>query len=362
MSQGRLRIYLGAAPGVGKTFAMLSEGTRRQQRGADVVIGQVDDHGRRVIHALVEELERCGSVRSELPSLRPSADALDTAAILVRNPEVVLVDDLATCWKDVDRLLGAGIDVVSTLRVEHIASLADVVTAALGEAPTHAVPDTFLRRADQIELVDMTPEALLRRIAHGNVFDADEQADVVYQWSSPETLNTLRRHALIWLADGIRPHAETQTGDRVVVAVTGAKGNDNVILRAARLALRTRSDLVGVHITDAHRGLTDADGRPRRSGSLLNAHRSLLHDLGGSFHELADDHVGGALVAFARSQGNARLVIGASRRSRLSELTSGSIVREVIRLAGDVEVHVVSDVAPSTRPADAALKWWSARV
>ncbi len=354
-------MYLGAAPGVGKTFAMLSEGTRRQQRGSDVVIGQVNDHGRRVIHALVEELERCGAERVMGDRVERPTHILDVDALLVTSPEVVLIDDLATWWADVDRLLDAGIDVISTLGVEHIASLADVVTAALGERPSSAVPDSFLRRADQIELVDMTPEALLRRIAHGNVFGADEQADVVSQWSSPDTLNTLRRHALIWLADGLRFGTDTEGRERVVVAVTGADGNDSLILRAARLALRTRSDLVGVHVTDAHRGLTDAEGRPRRSGALLAQHRALLIDLGGSFHELADDDVAGALVTFARSLGASRLVIGASRRSRLSELTTGSIVREVIRHAGDLEVHVMSNVPPSIRPIDAALRWWSGR-
>lgn len=362
MARGRLRVYLGAAPGVGKTFAMLSEGTRRQQRGSDVIVGQVDDHGRSVTHALVEQLERCGSGtggRSAIGSA--GVTRLDVEAVLSRMPEVVLIDDLATWWVEVDQLLDRGIDVVSTLGVEHIASLADIVTAALGDPPAHAVPDSFLRRADQIELVDMTPEALLRRIAHGNVFGADEQADVVSQWSSPETLNTLRRHALIWLADGLRLGVDQQGRERVVVAVTGADGNDTVILRAARLALRTRSDLVAVHVADAHRGLTDSEGRPRRSGALLAQHRSLLIDLGGTFHELADDDVPGALVAFARSQGASRLVIGASRRSRLSELTTGSIVREVIRRAGDLEVHVMSDVAPSVRPAEAALRWWSGR-
>lgn len=355
MSRGQLRVYLGAAPGVGKTFAMLSEGTRRQQRGSDVVVGQVDDHRQSVTLSLVEQLERC-DVKLGSTDHRRASNRLDVQAVLRRRPEVVLIDDLATWWADVDALLDAEIDVVATLGVEHIASLADVVTTALGEPPTKSVPDTFLRRADQIELVDMTPEALLRRIAHGNVFDPDEQADVVSQWSSPETLNALRRHALIWLADGLRQEQGDQTRESVVVAVTGAEGNDTVILRAARLALRTRSDLIGVHINDAHRGLTDRDGLPRRSSSLLVRHRELVNQLGGTFHELADDDIASALVTFARSHGPSRLVLGASRRSRLSELTTGSIVSEVIRRAGDLEVHVMSAVGRSTAPQAALLR------
>ncbi len=331
MGQGQLRIYLGAAPGVGKTFAMLSEGIRRQERGADVVAGYVNDHGRPLTHELMGQIRHCGE-----------AIELDTKAVLARRPQVVLVDDLANHWHDVEDILHAGIDVITTLGVEHIESLADVMTAALGRRPAPLVADQFLRRAEQIELVDMTPEALLRRIAHGKVFGATDQADLVSQWSSPETLMTLRRHALLWLADGLRG-ANADSSEPVVVAVTGAQGNDVLIRRAARLALRTRADLVGVHIVDAHSGLTDSLGRPRRSSTLLDEHRALLADLGGSFHELADDDVPGALVEFAKAMHASRLVVGASRRSRFSELTSGSIVREVIRRAGPLEVHVIAD-------------------
>jgi two-component system, OmpR family, sensor histidine kinase KdpD len=363
MGHGQLRIYLGAAPGVGKTFAMLSEGIRRQERGADVVAGYVNDHGRPVTHELMGQIQHCGTAPAsnaagpttspERTVLNPNrqaglvAPALDTEAILTRRPQVVLVDDLADHWHDVDDLLHAGIDVITTLGVEHIESLADVMTAALGRRPSPLVADQFLRRAEQIELVDMTPEALLRRIAHGKVFAATDQAELVSQWSSPETLMTLRRHALLWLADGLRsPNAAA--GEPVVVAVTGARGNDALIRRAARLALRTRADLVGVHITDTESGLTDSLGRPRRSSTLLSEHRALLADLGGSFHELVDDDVPGALVEFAKAQHASRLVIGASRRSRFSELTSGSIIREVIRRAGNLEVHVIADQDETT--------------
>ena len=340
MGQGQLRIYLGAAPGVGKTFAMLSEGIRRQERGADVVAGYVNDHGRPLTHELMGQIQHCGS-----------AIELDKPAVLNRCPQVVLVDDLAHHWHDVDDILHAGIDVITTLGVEHIESLADVMTATLGRRPFPLVADEFLRRAEQIELVDMTPEALLRRIAHGKVFGATDQAELVSQWSSPETLITVRRHALLWLADGLRT-PNSAAGEPVVVAVTGAQGNDVLIRRAARLALRTRVDLVGVHITDTDRGLTDSLGRPRRSSTRLNEHRALLADLGGSFHELVDDDVPGALVEFAKALRASRLVIGASRRSRFSELTSGSIVREVIRRAGTLEVHVIADEdVTSARPA-----------
>ena len=348
MGQGQLRVYLGAAPGVGKTFAMLSEGIRRQERGADVVVGYVNDHGRPLTHELMGRLEHCGTSRETdergAPDTRRAAADLACGAVLERHPQVVLVDDLADHWHDVDDILHAGIDVITTLGVEHIESLADVTTAALGRRPSPLVPDEFLRRAEQIELVDMTPEALLRRMAHGKVFDATDQAELVSQWSSPETLVTLRRHALLWLADGLRK-TSTEAGEPVVVAVTGAQGNDVLIRRAARLALRTRADLVGVHITDTNSGLTDSLGRPRRSSTLLHDHRALLGELGGSFHELVSDDVPGALVEFAKAMRASRLVVGASRRSRFSELTSGSIVREVIRRAGPLEVHVIADQA-----------------
>ncbi|HVV18562.1 MAG TPA: sensor histidine kinase, partial [Pseudonocardiaceae bacterium] len=178
--RGELRIYLGAAPGVGKTFAMLGEARRRRERGADVVVGLVETHGRAKTEELLAGLEIVP--RTVMHHRGHEFEEMDTEAIIARHPEVVLVDELAHTnipgsrhakrWEDIDELLDAGIDVLSTVNVQHLESLNDVVDRITGVAQHETVPDEVVRKADQLELVDITPEALRRRLAHGNVYPA----------------------------------------------------------------------------------------------------------------------------------------------------------------------------------------------
>src|SRR5499426_271733 len=178
---GKLRIYLGNAAGVGKTYAMLCEGHRRAERGTDVVVGFVETHGRQHTAELIEGLEVVP--RARLPYRGSSFEEMDLDAVLARHPAVALVDELAHTnvpgskhekrWQDVDELLDAGITVVSTLNIQHLESLNDVVERITGIAQRETIPDEIARRADQIELVDMSPEALRRRLAHGNVYPAE---------------------------------------------------------------------------------------------------------------------------------------------------------------------------------------------
>jgi two-component system sensor histidine kinase KdpD len=364
MPRGLLRVYLGAAPGVGKTFAMLNEGRRRARRGADVVIGIVDCHGRSLTAAQADGLERIPPTASQ---------ELDVAAVLRRTPRVVLVDELAHAnargssnakrWQDIDALLDAGIDVISTVSIEHLESLNDVVEAITGCAQRETVPDAWVRAADQIELVDCTPEALRRRMAHGNVYPADQIDAALANSFRVGSLSALRELALLWVADrvddslaqhrdqqGLAPPWETR--ERVVVALTGAPGADHVIRRAARIAARARAGLVGVHVRTGQTGSEAAEER-------LDSHRRLLIEVGGRYREAAGADVAQALVDVARMESATQLVIGASRRSRWTELTSGSVVTSIIRAAGAIDVHVVnaheeepaaSMAAPSTRP------------
>ncbi|HEX3648045.1 MAG TPA: sensor histidine kinase, partial [Pseudonocardiaceae bacterium] len=179
--RGELRIYLGAAPGVGKTFEMLGEARRRAERGADVVIGFVETHGREKTAELLSGLEIVP--RKHLTHRGHEFTEMDTEAILARGPEVAVVDELAHTnvpgsgaakrWQDVDELLAAGIDVLSTVNVQHLESLNDVVQRITGVPQHETVPDEVVRKAEQIELVDITPEALRRRLAHGNVYPAN---------------------------------------------------------------------------------------------------------------------------------------------------------------------------------------------
>ena len=354
MSRGRLRIYLGAAPGVGKTYAMLGEGRRRLDRGTDVVVGFVETHGRRDTADRLEGLEV--APRRVLDHRGAALEEMDLDALLARQPDVALVDELAHTnapgsrhakrWEDIEELLEAGIDVISTVNVQHLESLNDVVEAITGVRQRETVPDRVVRDAEQVELVDMTPEALRRRMAHGHIYAHDKVDAALSNYFRPGNLGALRELALLWLADKVdeamrrylrdeRIVGTWETRERVVVAITGAPSGDHLIRRAARMARRSHGDLIGVHIRP---------GTGLREGpdEALFAHRALLADLGGTYHETTSDDVAEGLVAFAESVRATQIVLGASHRDRLSELVRGSVINRVIRAAGEIDVHVIS--------------------
>lgn len=355
MARGSLRIYLGAAPGVGKTFAMLDEGYRRRARGTDVVIGYVETHGRPRTIEQLRDLELVP--RARLEHRGQIFEEMDVDAVLARCPDVALVDELAHTnvpgsrnekrWQDVEELLAAGIDVITTVNVQHLESLNDVVETITDVRQRETVPDVFVRSADQVELVDMTPEALRRRMAHGNIYAADKIDAALANFFRPGNLGALRELALLWMADKVEDALREyrtrhqisrgwETRERVAVAVTGAPGADNLIRRAARMARRLRAELIGIHVVAG-------DGLTRRAGPHLADDLALLEELGGRFVEVVGDDVAVAIVQTARAENATQIVIGASRRSRLDELRRGSVVNRVVRLASKgVDVHVIA--------------------
>ncbi len=354
MARGTLRIYLGAAPGVGKTFAMLNEGRRRGDRGTDVVVAFVETHGRPNTAAQIGGLE---IVPRQVVTYRGAAfEEMDVDAVIARKPEVALVDELAHTnvpgsrnekrWQDVDEILAAGIDVVSTVNVQHLESMNDVVEEITGIKQRETIPDSVVRAADQIEIVDMTPQALRRRMAHGNIYPAEKVDASLANYFREGNLGALRELALMWVADrvdeALAAYREAhgiarpwETRERVVVAITGAPGGDDVIRRAARMAARARSQLLGVHVRSA-------DGLRGTSGDALGVQRALLQELGGEYHELASADPAGALVQFARAENATQIVLGASRQSRWTHLLRGSVITNVLRASGDIDVHVIS--------------------
>ena len=357
MSRGQLRIYLGAAPGVGKTFAMLDEGHRRRERGADVVVAYVETHGRPKTVAQLRDLEVVP--RTTLHYRDTAIEEMDVDAVLARKPALALVDEMAHSnapgsrnakrWMDIDELLAAGIDVITTVNVQHLESLNDVVERITGVKQRETVPDAVVRVADQVELVDMTPEALRRRMAHGNIYKPDKVDAALANYFRIGNLGALRELALLWVADkvddSLQDYMEAhgidhvwETRERVVVAITGAPSGEQLIRRAARLAQRNKADLLGVHITTN-------DGLVGAPSALLDAHRQLLADLGGAYHETVGVDVPAALTQFARTEHATQLVLGATHRSRWKELTSGSVINNVIRSAGEIDVHVISQKA-----------------
>jgi two-component system, OmpR family, sensor histidine kinase KdpD len=359
MSQGNrggLRIYLGSAAGVGKTYAMLCEGHRRAERGTDVVIGYVEAHGRQRTEELVEGLEAIP--RARIPYRDTTFEEMDLDAVLARKPQVALVDELAHTnvpgsrnakrWQDVEELLNAGIEVITTVNIQHLESLNDVVLKITGVPQRETVPDAVVRAADQVELVDMTPEALRRRMAHGNIYAPEKIDAALNNYFRAGNLTALRELALLWLADkvdeGLQQYraAHHITGtwearERVVVALTGGPEGDTLIRRAARIAARSHGgDLLAVHVTRSD-GLTGANP------GTLAAQRQLVESLGGSYHQVVGDDIPQTLLTFARSENATQLVLGASRRSWLSSLLTGpGFGARTIRGSGDIDVHIVT--------------------
>jgi two-component system sensor histidine kinase KdpD len=353
---GVLRVYLGAAPGVGKTFRMLEEGHRRRDRGTDVVIGLVECHGRRKTEALTDGLELIPRVRRGYRGTEFTEMDLD--AVLARRPAWVLVDELAHTnipggryakrWQDVQEVLAAGINVITTVNIQHLESLNDVVQKITGVVQRETVPDEVVRRADQIELVDMTAEALRRRMAHGNIYAAEKVDAALANYFRLGNLTALRELALLWLADRVdeglqRYRADHgvggvwETRERVVVALTGGPEGDTLIRRAARIADRSvAKDLLAVHVTHSD-GLTGADP------ATLVTQRQLVESLGGSYHSVVGDDIPTALLDFARAQNATQLVLGTSRRGWPSRLLGGRGIGELVTAAsGDIDVHLVT--------------------
>jgi two-component system, OmpR family, sensor histidine kinase KdpD len=354
--RGQLRIYLGSAAGVGKTYAMLGEGHRRAERGTDVVVGFVEAHGRPHTAAQVEGLEAIP--RKRMAYRGTSFEEMDIDAVLARHPQVALVDEFAHTnvpgsrnekrWQDVEELLEAGIDVISNVNIQHLASLNDVVEKITGVPQRETVPDAIVRAADQVELVDQTPEALRRRMAHGNIYPAEKIDAALTHYFRAGNLAALRELALLWLADKVDEglqryraahdiHGTWEARERVVVALTGGPEGDTLIRRAARIAARSSGgDLLAVHITKSD-GLTGANP------ATLAEQRRLVESLGGTYHQVVGDNVPETLLTFARAENATQLVLGVSRRNWLSALLTGpGVSNRTIRGSGDIDVHIVT--------------------
>ncbi|MBR7826023.1 sensor histidine kinase KdpD [Actinospica sp. MGRD01-02] len=365
MSQrGKLRVYLGAAPGVGKTFKMLEEGHRRAERGADVAIAYVETHGREATARMADGLELIPRIKREYRGI--VFEEMDLDAVLARRPQVALVDELPHTnvpggrhekrWQDIQELLDAGIEVISTVNIQHLESLNDVVQRITSVPQRETVPDEVVRSADQIELVDMSPESLRRRLAHGNVYAAEKIDAALGNYFRVGNLTALRELALLWVADRVdevlqRYREEHGIGrvwearERVVVALPGDGSGEALIRRAARIAARAAGgELLAVHIARSD-GLT-GDTSP----TALAAQRHLVESLGGSYHTIVGDDVPRALIEFAQAKNATQLVLGTSRRSRVNRFLTGTGIGEMTTmLSGDIDVHMVTHDEPSRR-------------
>jgi len=356
-------VFLGAAPGVGKTFAMLEEGHRLRRDRRDVVVGIVNLHDRVDVSDLLEGLE----VIPQLSSVDDdgAGDAMDLAAVLARGPQVALVDELARSnppgsphesrWEEVEALLDAGIDVLTTLNVQNLESMNDVIYEITGVRETDTIADDLVRQRAQVELVDLTQEGIQERLTAGKIYPAEEIDVALANYFRPGNLSALRELALSWTADRVEEtlteyrlmHGIDQpweTRERIVIRLLATNGADVIVRRAARTGLRSRAELLGVFVRPTA-GLDDDETRK------LEDLRGLLERLGGSYHEVVGDNIADALVAFAKAENATQIVLGAPRPSLLSEWLGRSTVQRVIRDSGKIEVHVISYEAsrPSRR-------------
>ncbi|MGX5212101.1 ATP-binding protein [Streptomyces violaceus] len=356
MARGKLRIYLGAAPGVGKTYAMLSEAHRRVERGTDCVVAFVEHYDRPRTEVMLHGLEQVP--RRTLEYRGGVFPEMDLDAVLDRRPQIALVDELAHTnvpgsrntkrWQDVEELLAAGIDVISTVNIQHLESLGDVVESITGVRQQETVPDEVGRRADQIELVDMSPEALRRRMAHGNIYQPDKVDAALSNYFRPGNLTALRELALLWVADRVDAYLTQYRSEhrvsriwgsreRIVVGLTGGPEGRTLIRRAARLAEKgAGGEVLAVYIARSD-GLTSA------SPKELAMQRTLAEDLGGTFHHVVGDDIPAALLAFARGVNATQIVLGSSRRKTWQYVFGPGVGATVARESGpDLDVHIVT--------------------
>jgi two-component system sensor histidine kinase KdpD len=288
-----------------------------------------------------------------VPARGAPAEEMDLGEVLARNPQAALVDELArgnpqgaphaNRWQDVEDLLGAGIDVISTVRIEQLESLADIAKKITGTPERVTVPDPVVRAADEVELVDVAPEALRDRMADGHIYPRQQAEAALGGWFRIENLSALRELALLWLAGQSQRHrlsgrvpGRGDIRERVVVALGGGPQDQTLIRRAARIAARTGGDLLAVHAAWS-------DGPAAAGGAVLAAQRRLIEALGGRYHQLANQDIPAALLAFAHAQHATQLVVGSGRRSRPAALWPvTSISSQVIDRGDGIDVHVVS--------------------
>lgn len=353
-TRGRLEVFLGCAPGVGKTYEMLSQARGLADEGVDVVIAVVESHGRSATAALTDGLEEIP--RREEVYRGAVLEEMDLDAVLARAPRVALVDELAHTnapgsrnakrWQDIEELRDAGIDVLTTVNVQHLESLNDVVAQITGVIQRETVPDAVVRAADEIELVDIAPQALRQRLSAGKVYPAGRIDGALSNYFRQGNLTALRELALLWLADRVddnladyrAAHAITDTWEareRVVVAITGGPESATLMRRASRIASRSSAELVVVHVV---RG----DGLVGTPAAELSRLHELAKGFGARIHTVVGDDIPSTLLDFARGVNATQLVLGTSRRPRWQRLFDEGVGANVVARSGKIDVHMVT--------------------
>jgi two-component system sensor histidine kinase KdpD len=359
--RGRLRVYLGMAAGVGKTYAMLNEGHRRQARGTDVVVGYVETHGRALTAEQIGDLEIIPRQRIEYRGV--TLEEMDVAAIVARHPAVALVDELAHSnvpgsrypkrYQDVAELLATGITVISTVNVQHLESLNDIVEAITGVRQRETLPDRVLDEADEVELIDISPEALRARLRHGNVYPGPRAQQALTHFFTQENLTALRELALRRVAEKTEDQLETlmhgheeggaavwgaTATERVLVAFDARPHSGQLIREAWRLAHALKAPLLAVTVVPPPGPFAPPSAPPERA---LEDHAHLAEDLGAEVLRVTGRDVAVELAGVARERHVTHIVIGMPARGRWHELLFGSVTNRLLRQPTGADIHVV---------------------
>jgi two-component system sensor histidine kinase KdpD len=366
--RGRLRLYLGAAPGVGKTYAMLQEAHRMKAHGTDVVVGFVETHGRPHTAEQIGDLEVVPS--REIPYKGVTLREMDTDAVIARHPQVALVDELAHTnapgskhekrYQDVFELLEHGIDVDSTMNIQHNETLNDIVAQMTGVRVHETVPDWVVDQADQVELIDMAPEALIRRMVHGNIYPPEQARRALENFFTLGNLTQLRDLALRAtakeveekLSEYMREDGTAASGprERIMAAVDHRPSGKALIRQGCRTATALKGDFIVVYVEPA-------SGR-RQAQTIeeerqLRANLQLADELGARIVRLRGK-VSEELIEYARANQVTQIIIGHPSHSRWEELLHGSVTRDILREMQGIDVHVIADVGAGRRQGTSA--------
>lgn len=355
-ARGRLKIFLGAAPGVGKTYEMLMSGRARKADGVDVVIGVVETHGRKETEALLEGFEIVP--RIQVPYKGQSLEEMDLDAILARRPALVLVDELAHTnapgsrhpkrYLDVQEILDRGIDVYTTLNIQHVESLNDVVAQITRIRVRETVPDSIIDRADDIEITDLTPDDLIKRLHEGKVYLPKTAKRAVENYFSPGNLTALRELALRRTAqrvdEQLLSHMQSHAipgpwaaGERVLVCIDEQSRGPSLVRYARRQADRLRAPWAALYIETPR-----ATSRPEADKDQVAATLRLAAQLGGDAITLPGQNVAQEILRYAIANNYTHIVVGKPNKARWLEFFEGSTSHDLIRAAGDISVHVIS--------------------
>jgi two-component system sensor histidine kinase KdpD len=368
--RGNLKVYIGSAAGVGKTFRMLQEAHDLRRRGIDVVVGFVETHKRAETEAQIRDLEIVP--RRQVDYRRVTLEDMDVDAVIARHPQVAIVDELAHTnvpglkhrkrWEDVMELLDAGINVISAVNVQHLESLNDVIAQTLGVTVRETVPDWVVAAADQVINLDITAEDLRQRLREGKIYAPEKVETALTNFFTEENLTTLRELALREVASsvdrareeivrretGVAPEQALRTVDRVLVAMSSnARYSATLIRKASRIAGRLNSDWYCVYVQTPDERADRIDSGVQRK---LVDNIQLAQSLGAEVAKLEGTDVADALCDFAEAKGVTVLIVGQSKRSRLRHLLEGSVVERLVRNTRGLDVLVVSFDTPASSP------------